>query len=178
MPRLFVALSVPETVREALTLCQGGLPDARWIDPSDYHVTLAFIGDVDAGTADRAAEELERIEAAPFDVALETYGAFLGDHGHSVHVRAALTPPLEELHHSCNGALRAAGITPEARNYAPHITVARLKRSSEPYVGPWLDGRAYAGPKTFRVESFGLFSAKAGRGGGPYDEAIRFPLTG
>lgn len=177
MVRLFVALSVPEGVSEALSFAQGGLPGARWMAASDHHVTLAFIGDVDDGTADRIAEELERIETAPFDVTLEDYSAFLGEHGHSVHVKIKKSPPLLALHDACTRALIAAGVKPEARNYAPHITVARLPRTSADAVAPWLDGRAYAGPKTFEARHFGLFTAKPGGGGGPYDEAVRYPLT-
>jgi len=48
--RLFVAINPPDTIRREVhgaisPLREGGLP-ARWVEPSRYHVTLKFIGDV------------------------------------------------------------------------------------------------------------------------------------
>ncbi|MEM1379324.1 MAG: RNA 2',3'-cyclic phosphodiesterase [Pseudomonadota bacterium] len=178
MPRLFVALAVPEPIRTALDMARGGLPGARWIDPGDYHITLTFIGDVDDAVADRIADELSRVAAEPFDVTLPSYGAFAGDRKHSVHLQVERSEPLLRLHKACNAAVAAAGVQPEARKYAPHITVARLPKSAAASIAPWLDGRSYAGPRSFRAESFGLYTAAPSRGGGPYDEAVRYRLAG
>ena len=48
MPRLFTALELPDAVVAKLALTRGGLAGARWLEPEDYHVTLRFIGDIDA----------------------------------------------------------------------------------------------------------------------------------
>ncbi|HSS87234.1 MAG TPA: 2'-5' RNA ligase family protein [Reyranella sp.] len=40
MPRLFVALPVPEEIADDLLALQSGVPDARWIAPENFHVTL------------------------------------------------------------------------------------------------------------------------------------------
>ena len=47
MIRLFVALEIPESVRERLGMLQGGVPGARWVDDDQLHLTLRFIGEVD-----------------------------------------------------------------------------------------------------------------------------------
>jgi RNA 2',3'-cyclic 3'-phosphodiesterase len=65
VPRLFTGLAVPPAIADALTLYQGGLPGARWIDPDDFHVTLRFIGDIDASTADDVVEALSAMRARP-----------------------------------------------------------------------------------------------------------------
>ena len=52
MPRLFVALEIPREAALSMSLLRGGLYGARWIDVENYHLTLRFIGDVDAPTAD------------------------------------------------------------------------------------------------------------------------------
>ena len=49
MPRLFTGLEIPKIIRDELALMQGSLSQARWSDPGDYHLTLRFIGDVEAG---------------------------------------------------------------------------------------------------------------------------------
>ena len=56
MPRLFTGLAVPAEIAEALKIHQGGLPGARWIEPGDFHVTLRFLGDVEATVADDVVE--------------------------------------------------------------------------------------------------------------------------
>ena len=53
--RLFVALSLPETVQDRLSdLCQG-VPSAKWVAPENLHLTLRFIGEVDHAEADEQA---------------------------------------------------------------------------------------------------------------------------
>src|SRR6202021_2636882 len=51
MPRLFTGLEVPEAVVGQLALMRGGVVGARWLEPDDYHITLRFVGDIDARTA-------------------------------------------------------------------------------------------------------------------------------
>ena len=51
MPRLFTGLELPGAVAGQLALMRGGVAGARWLEPEDYHITLRFIGDIDARTA-------------------------------------------------------------------------------------------------------------------------------
>ncbi|MGH3783890.1 MAG: 2'-5' RNA ligase family protein [Pseudonocardiaceae bacterium] len=48
--RLFVALTPPDEVVEALRVCTHELrecaPELRWTRPEQWHVTLAFLGEV------------------------------------------------------------------------------------------------------------------------------------
>ena len=61
MPRLFTGLELPEAVAAQIALARGGLFGARWLDPADYHITLRFVGDVDARAARDIAETLGEI---------------------------------------------------------------------------------------------------------------------
>ena len=65
MPRLFTGIEIPNEIGQILAEMRGGLPGARWIRaPSDYHVTLRFIGDVEPRLADDVAETLATLGAA------------------------------------------------------------------------------------------------------------------
>ena len=48
MPRLFIALPIPEEIADALTTLQSGVPDTRWVPAENFHVTLCFAGEVQA----------------------------------------------------------------------------------------------------------------------------------
>ncbi|WP_280177476.1 2'-5' RNA ligase family protein, partial [Microvirga pakistanensis] len=48
----FTGIEIPSEISLALSAYRGGLPGARWIDPENYHITLRFIGDIDARMAD------------------------------------------------------------------------------------------------------------------------------
>ncbi len=75
--RLFVALSLPETVRDRLALLCQGLPSARWVAPENLHLTLRFIGEVDHAQADDIHDELARVDCEAFALSLaglDTFG--------------------------------------------------------------------------------------------------------
>ena len=45
--RLFVALEVPQWLREQISaMATAGVPGAKWVPPENYHLTLRFIGDM------------------------------------------------------------------------------------------------------------------------------------
>src|SRR5476649_2277325 len=70
MPRLFIALPVPEEIADALVALQSGVPDARWVPAENFHVTLCFAGDVAGGTLRDLEEELSVIDGPPFPVSI------------------------------------------------------------------------------------------------------------
>ena len=70
MPRLFVALPVPEEIADDLLALQSGVPDARWIAPENFHVTLCFAGEVHGAMMRDFEEELSDIASPRFAVAL------------------------------------------------------------------------------------------------------------
>ena len=70
MPRLFTALEIPTSVAMQLSLLQGGLPGARWIDAENFHITLRFIGDVERPLAQEIMHGLEWVKAGPFQLHL------------------------------------------------------------------------------------------------------------
>ena len=47
MPRLFIAVDIPETIKKNLESMFFGIPGARWVSLDQLHLTVRFIGDVD-----------------------------------------------------------------------------------------------------------------------------------
>ncbi|MFT9298471.1 MAG: RNA 2',3'-cyclic phosphodiesterase, partial [Gluconobacter sp.] len=44
--RLFVALDLSPSQREALALLRGTLPGVQWVPSENYHLALRFIGEI------------------------------------------------------------------------------------------------------------------------------------
>src|SRR5690349_24576567 len=79
MPRLFTGLEIPKDVQDALSLLRGGLPGARWIDPENYHITLRFIGDIDARLSHEIASLLDNVKRRSFEVRFGGLTSFGGN---------------------------------------------------------------------------------------------------
>lgn len=175
MPRLFTGLEVPEDVALRLSLLRGGLSGAKWIEPTDYHLTLSFIGNIDDGAASDLAAELSRIEGARVQVRLAELGAFGGDKPRTIVALADPSPALVALQGQNDRALRRAGVEPEKRKFTPHVTIARVKGASATSVAAFLGERSIQ-PLTFSATRFVLYSARTSQGGGPYVVEDVYPL--
>ncbi len=124
MPRLFIGLEVPESISTRLSLLRAGLPGARWVDPSDYHVTLRFIGDIDRRLANEVDEELADLYGEPIRVRITGLGVFGGDKPHTLYAAIEPSRPLVGLQADSERRLRRLGLPPEQRKFVPHVTLA------------------------------------------------------
>lgn len=191
MPRVFLALSLPDPARDALTMRYGGIEDARWIAPDDLHVTLRFIGEIDGGDGRALDAALAAVRAAPVEIEMTGFSAF-GSKAQphprspsvfkprSVHAVVAKTDALVALQRRIDRAVEAAELEPERRRFSPHVTMARFSRTGAADAGPWLARQAplEPGARRFTASAFGLYSAKPSVGGGPYVLEAEYPLTG
>ena len=126
----------------------------RLVHPEDFHITLVFLGDLDADRRVCAEEAADRVRAAPFTLTLDRYGCF-------PRVRVlwcgASERPLEPLAllHALNGGLLGCGFSPERRPFAPHVTLVRKARP--------LPARALAAPIDWPLSAFALVIARPGQ---------------
>ncbi len=100
---------------------------ARWLEPEDYHVTLRFVGDVDARAAHDIAETLEEIRRPAAPVRFDGLSWFGGDKPRALVARIKPEPALMELQAEQERRLRRVGLPPETRKFMPHVTLARLR---------------------------------------------------
>lgn len=177
MPRLFTGLEIPAAVGMQLGLLRGGLRNARWIDPENYHITLRFIGDIDERTADEIANALDRVRRASVPVHIDGLGSFGGARPHSLWARIAPNAALTELQAEHERILQRLGLPAEGRKYTPHITLARLRGTTPREVADWLALRGGFSLPPFIAARFVLFSSRASVGGGPYLVEEAFPLS-
>ena len=177
MPRLFTAIEIPPEVGGALAMLRGGLPGARWIDPENYHLTLRFIGDIDDQLARDIAFMLGDVERPAFELRLEGLVSFGGRKPRAVVAPAAANAELVELQAEHERLLQRVGLAPEGRKFVPHVTLARLRDSSQRHVADYLGAFGPFRSPAFAVTRFVLYSSRASVGGGPYVVEAGYPLS-
>jgi len=179
MHRLFVAFRPPSTIRTLLASVQGGVPQARWQDDDQLHLTVRYIGEVERPVAEDVALALGQIHARAPTIALSGVGAF-DRQGRVDTLWAGVTPhdALAALHKKVDQALVLVGLEPERRAYLPHITLARLPRSagSDPAIEHWRARHTTLTSEPFTLDALILYESRLGRDGARYDAVARFAL--
>lgn len=161
MPRLFIAVDLPQDVREEVANLCFGVPTARWVKSDQFHLTLRFIGNVDDRAFHDITAALETIEQAPFSLRLRGVGHFPPRRDPRVlWVGVEDSEPLMGLHKSIERAVRNAGIEKEKRKFHPHITIARIReRTPVERVTGFLGANAMYASRVIPVNEFHLYSS-------------------
>jgi RNA 2',3'-cyclic 3'-phosphodiesterase len=130
--RVFVALDFPDAVRESLREliarlkpeCRG----AKWVRPEVMHVTLKFIGEVDAAKLEPIRAALATVHSAqPVDMHFRGLGFFPNERRpHILWCGIEASANLAELAASVDRALVPLRIPAERREFVPHLTLARF----------------------------------------------------
>ncbi len=102
-----------------------GVAGLRWAAPEQWHVTLQFLGETDEARYCCVVERLREVRGQAVEIELAEPGFF--ERIGVFHVAVKATTSLIALHERVEQALTASGFEPEARAYAPHITLARRK---------------------------------------------------
>lgn len=178
MPRLFVAIDLPENIQERLSTLCCGLPGARWIKPEQMHLTLRFIGDVDSSVFQDVQEALLDVRSEKFFMQLEGVG-FFPPRGKPrvVWVGIKKNEKLIKLRNRIETALVQAGLEPEGRKYSPHITLARLKNTPSIKVGDFLTHHGMFTTLEFQISEFFLYSSVLNSKGAKHYIEADYPLV-
>ncbi len=180
MPRLFIALPVPEDISDALAGLQSGVPDARWVALENLHVTLCFAGEVQGGVMRDLAEELSDIAGPRFPIAIAGVEQFSsGKQPRALVALVEKSDRLDWLHQKVSTVARNCGIEIERRKFRPHVTLARFPNGAE--TGHHI-AQFMASFSTFRAgpwlaDHFALYSSRYGGGGRVYTEEAAYDLT-
>jgi len=179
--RAFLAADVGEAARRALGAAAERLArevrgrEVRWARPETYHLTLRFLGEIDAErTAPLARAVAEAVAAlAPFELRLREVVAFPSPRRPQV-IAATVEPeaPLVELARAVEAAVVRAGFPADERAFRPHLTLGRVRDRAHPAV-------ATAGPlepAPFRVTEVVLYRSELSPEGALHTPVERMPL--
>ncbi len=131
---LFVAVELPDSVRNALAGAQAalkrrGLGALHWVRPEAIHLTLKFLGET-------PAERVQEIEAAigramdgsgPIELTLAAPGVFGSKRPRVIWMGLeGDVSRLAVLQHRMEAEMVALGFPREERPFSPHLTLARV----------------------------------------------------
>ncbi|HEV3175137.1 MAG TPA: RNA 2',3'-cyclic phosphodiesterase [Stellaceae bacterium] len=174
MLRLFVGIDLPPALKLRLSTLCFGVPEARWVDPGNFHVTLRFIGEVDEGLASDIDAALLRLSGPPFQLSLAGVGQF---GTRMLWVGVEKSPPLLQLQGKVESALQRAGLPPETRRFTPHVSLARLRPPLGPKVQGFLAANALFRAEPFDVDGFNLVASYLTKSGAIYEDQAEYPLA-
>jgi RNA 2',3'-cyclic 3'-phosphodiesterase len=157
------ALAVVESLRESH-------PQARWVESDNLHITLKFLGWVDAVHLETIRERTASVAKAHRSAAIA--GGAVGAFPRSSRARViwlGLEDPdglLGSIAGALDGAFEDLGVARENRSFTPHLTLARFRTPSA--VGP------AAGlpppPAPFRVDHIDLYRSHLSPKGARYEK--------
>ena len=176
MLRLFVGIGFPPALKLQLSLLRSGVPGAKWVDPGNFHLTLRFIGETDEVIAADIDDALVRLRARRFTLQLAGTGVF-GDRPRSLWVGVERSPELVALRDKIEQALIRAGLPPEQRKFAPHVTLARLHNPALDQLRGFLAANAQFRADPLPVEGFSLIASFQTKAGSVYEDQAEYPLA-
>jgi 2'-5' RNA ligase len=178
--RAFVAIAMPDPVVNALEAVQEALPVGRAVDPDQFHLTLAFLGEQPLDRLESAHEALEGIALPAFELQLRGLGVFDERRPTALWAGVAEDAALRALRSRILSALHGAGLPLERRRFRPHVTLARLSALAPTeeerlarFLARW---DAFPSPP-FTVREFGLWQSTLRASGALHEELARYPLA-
>ncbi|MEU6162651.1 RNA 2',3'-cyclic phosphodiesterase [Streptomyces tanashiensis] len=169
--RVFVALAPPDDAKDELERALGpayeAYPRMRWNRIEDWHITLAFLGELPVATVPLLRPPLAEIAAARRPVELALRG---GGHFDDRVLWSGLDGDLDGLHAlatEVRTVVKECGIPFEERPLRPHLTLARARRDDPASVLEAAAGLAGFTGRSWPAERLHLVGSDYGRGPGP-----------
>jgi 2'-5' RNA ligase len=186
--RTFVAIEIDDAVRrragELIDRLAAGTSDVRWVETHNLHLTLKFLGEVPLNEIPRVCEAVERGAAEVTPFTLQLYGA--GAFPHPGRPRTLWLGAGEgeasavALYEAVDRRLRKLGFRSEKRQFKPHLTIGRVRRSGPglQQLGDHLREQAQFDAGTCPVQQATVFSSELTPDGPIYTPLARTELGG
>ncbi len=135
MIRAFIAVELPQTLRQEVAVLQSDLratgADVKWVEPKNLHLTLKFLGNMEGNQASALIEALKSpiLGHSAFLMRLEGIGAFPRTTSPRV-IWIGITEgeePLKKLSADIEEGCTRLGFPPEERSFSGHLTVGRVR---------------------------------------------------
>lgn len=177
MIRLFIAIAIPEAIKNEIAGLGRSIPRARPVPVEQMHLTVKFIGEVEGSRLLDIQSVLMEISRPQFTLCLHGVGTF-PPRGTPRVLWAGVHPldNLMTLHRSVEGKLSEIAIPREKQKYSPHLTLARLNNSPPKHLQQFLAGNAFLRTPDFTVSAFSLHKSQLTNNGAKHTLIASYPL--
>lgn len=186
--RLFVAVDIPEEVREVIASAVAGIKavarDTRWVDPRNLHLTMKFIGEYEEGRLSGLRDEARAAArlCPSFTACLGGLGAFPSPRKARV-LWVGMTRGGEEakkVARKLDARLEKVGVKREDRPFRSHLTLARHRQPGDcsALLDDLAPGLQCVAEMPFEVTEVVLYRSILGPRGPTYIELERMDLKG
>lgn len=134
MIRAFIAIVIdPQVIRQiarAIARLKPQLTGIRWVQQTNFHLTLKFLGDIDEEKIEPIAQALQR-HVHPFScfaINAKGLGVFPGVNRPRILWVGLEATGLPALASSIEGALESLGFERDTKAFKPHLTIGRWRR--------------------------------------------------
>ncbi|MFD8950253.1 RNA 2',3'-cyclic phosphodiesterase [Streptomyces xanthophaeus] len=169
--RVFIALAPPDEAKEELARelrpAYEAYPGMRWNRIEDWHITLAFLGELPVATVPLLRPPLAELAAARRPLELALGG---GSHFGERVLWSGIEGDLEGLHRlaaDVRTVVKECGIAFEDRPLRPHLTLARSRRNDPTSAVEAAAGLAAFTGRPWQTDRLHLVGSNFGRGPGP-----------
>ena len=183
MYRLFIAVPIPDNIKNSLLRLKANISGAKWTQEDQLHITLKFIGEVEGQVFREIRNKLSEIKMDQFQLQIKGVGYFPPGSSSKRSVPKVLWAGIEEitfltrLRNRIEGSLNECGIKRESRKFNPHITLVRLKNSHFHNITDFLSIHSTFKSDSFPVGEFRLYSSKLLPGGVVHTIEAVYPLN-
>ncbi|MFJ8160374.1 RNA 2',3'-cyclic phosphodiesterase [Streptomyces sp. NPDC096136] len=169
--RVFIALAPPDDAKEELERvllpAYEAYPRMRWNRIEDWHITLAFLGELPVAAVPRLRGPLAGLAAIRRPLRLALRG---GGHFDERVLWTGIDGDLDGLHllaSEVRSLVKECGIPYEGRPLRPHLTLARSRRSDTASVPEAAAGLTAFSGRPWHAGRLHLVGSNIGRGPGP-----------
>jgi 2'-5' RNA ligase len=172
--RLFIGLELPESIRAELVRLNPRVKGLRWLPAEQLHLTMSFLGEVDATGEERLREALAVVKVPAFFLPVMGIGTFGGERPTVVWAGVGKGHPhLFALHKHIQDAVLHAGLEADLKPFHPHITLGRARGVSGAALKPFLRQHSETEFDLWKVNGFALFSSRLTPDGSIYSVDMR-----
>jgi RNA 2',3'-cyclic 3'-phosphodiesterase len=189
--RLFVAVDLDDAARRGVSDAAADLRQAcerrdrtlatglAWVKPSNLHLTLHFLGEVDERQASAIRDTVSApVPLAPFEIGLASWGLFPSSGAPRVLWVgvASGADAVRSAHRVIGDRLNSVGAALEARPLSAHLTVARVKDGAGRGLRELVAGTPAPPTVAWTVPHATLYRSHLGPDGPRYEVLARIPF--
>ncbi|MHB8104932.1 MAG: RNA 2',3'-cyclic phosphodiesterase [Dehalococcoidales bacterium] len=187
--RSFIAVELPADLKQALAELQlkfksAGSPPVRWVEPKNIHLTLKFLGDIDAGDTGKITAALEEAVrgVSPFYIEASGLGVFPNLNRIQI-IWIGLYGDIEKLGNlqkRIETNLKPLGFPAEGRPFTPHLTLARVRDyatgDARQKLGQLISGTSFTEKYKIGINAVNLMKSQLTREGPIYTKLTAITL--